>query len=273
MTAGALVSARARPNWRASVASIRHLFTHQLRRTRQVWWSSVIAGLASPTLFLFAIGAGLGSQIDDAELAELGTDTYLAFIGPGVLAVTAMQIAATEAMWPTMALLKWSGIYQAILATPITSSELAVAHVLWIGFRGMVASVCFLAVLAVAGALSSWWTLALPLVATLIAWVHAAPLVGLTGRLDQENVFALIQRVVVFPLFIFSGAFFPVDDMPAGAAAFARVTPSWHGVELCRHLASGELQWHDWGHLGYLVVLSGAGIVFAQRSFRKELGK
>ena len=103
------------------------VFLHQILRTRRAWWSSLAAGLASPTLFLFAIGAGLGSQIDDAELASLGVDSYLDYIGPGVLVVTAMQVAATESLWPTMGLLRWEGVYKAILATPITSAELGVA--------------------------------------------------------------------------------------------------------------------------------------------------
>lgn len=259
--------------WRAALASIRHLFGHQLRRTRRVWWSTVITGLASPTLFLFAIGAGLGSQIDDAELVDLGTDSYLAFIGPGVLIVSAMQVAATEGMWPTMALLKWGGVYQAILATPITSSELAIAHVLWIGFRGTLTATCFLAVLAAAGAISSWWALLIPFVAALIAWVHAAPLVALSATLDHDHMFPMISRVVVFPLFLFSGAFFPVDDMPAGAAAVARVIPTWHGVETARHLASGSIGWVDGGHVGYLAALAAVGFVLAQRKFSKQLGK
>ena len=165
----ALTAAKPIPHWRASLASIVHLFGHQLRRTRAVWWSTVSVGLVTPTLFLFAIGAGLGSQIDDAEVAELGADSYLAFIGPGILAVTAMQVAATEGMWPTMSMLKWGGVYQAILATPITAGELAVAHVLWIGFRGGVVATLFLLVLAIAGAVSSWWALLIPLVAVVIA--------------------------------------------------------------------------------------------------------
>lgn len=113
--------------------------------------------------------------------------------------------------------------------------------------------------------------MAIPLVAVLIAWVHAAPLVGLTVQLKTENIFAMISRVVLFPLFLFSGAFFPVDDMPRGVAAAARATPSWHGVEVARHLARGELALNDLGHAGYLAVLAFVGVVFAQRQFRKFL--
>lgn len=247
------------------------VFLHQLRRTRQSWASSLAAGLASPTLFLFAIGAGLGSQIDDTELVSLGVDSYLDYIGPGVLIVTAMQVAATESLWPTMGLLRWGGVYKAILATPITSAELGVAHVLWLGFRAFVTGASFLVVLALAGAIGSWLGVLIAVVAVLVALTHAAPLVALTVGLEQENVYPMISRVVIFPLFLFSGAFFPVEDMPRAVGVFAQITPSWHGVELARHLATGDLGQADAVHAGYLIVLCVVGLSLVQRQFRKHL--
>lgn len=247
------------------------LFRHQFRRTRQAWLSSIAAGLATPTLSLFALGIGVGSQIDDAELANLGVSSYLNYIGPGLLIVTAMQIASNESMWPTMGLLRWQGVYQGVLASPITSTELGTAHVLWIAFRGMVAATCFLIVLALAGALGSWLALLLPPAALLIAWVHSAPLVAITVGLKQENIFAMLNRVVLFPLYLFSGAFFPVDEMPRAVAALARVTPTWHGVELGRHLATGDLTAIDALHVGYLGGLAVLGLIFVRYQFRKHL--
>lgn len=247
------------------------VFLHQLRRTRRSWGSSLAAGLASPTLFLFAIGAGLGSQIDDAELATLGVDSYVNYIGPGVLVVTAMQVAANESLWPTMGLLRWGGVYKAILATPITSAELGVAHVMWLGFRAFVAGASFLLVLALAGAIGSWLGIFCAGVAVLVAWAHAAPLVALTVGLEQENIFPMISRVVIFPLFLFSGAFFPVEDMPSAIGAFAKITPSWHGVELARHLAVGEPGQADIVHVAYLVIVCAVGFFLVQRQFRKHL--
>ena len=255
----------------AALTSVAAVFSHQLRRTRRAWASSLAAGLATPTLFLFAIGAGLGSQIDDAELATLGVDSYIDYIGPGILIVTAMQIASTESMWPTMGLLRWEGVYKAILASPITSAELGVAHVLWIGFRGLVTAVCFLVVLALAGALGSWTAIGVALAAMLVAWCHAGPIVAFAVGLDRDNVFPMLSRVVIFPLFLFSGAFFPVDDMPSAIAAVAKVTPSWHGVELARHLATGDLTSTDGLHAIYLVVISAIGFVLVRRQFRKHL--
>lgn len=257
--------------WASRRSSIGAVFLHQLRRTRRAWASSLAAGLASPTLFLFAIGAGLGSQIDDAELVSLGVSSYIDYIGPGLLVVTAMQVAATESMWPTMGLLRWEGIYTAVLATPITSSELGVGHVLWIGFRSFVAGTSFLIVLAIAGALGSWLSVFIVGVAVLVAWAHAAPLVALTVGLKEENIYPMLARVVIFPLFLFSGAFFPVEDMPSAVGSFAKVTPSWHGVELARHLALGDLAQVDLVHICYLMAFVGVGFVLVHRQFRKHL--
>jgi len=262
------VTSRAAGGWLTSLSAV---FAHQLRRTRRAWAASLAAALATPTVFFLAIGLGLGSQIDDQELASLGVDSYMDFIGPGVLIVTAMQIAASESMWPTMGLLRWQGVYKAILSSPITSAELGIAHVLWIGFRGFVASACFLFVLAIFGSVASPLGILIVGVAALVAWAHAGPLVAFTVGLTQENLFPLVLRIVIFPLFLFSGAFFPIDDMPRAIAAIARATPTWHGVELARHLANGDLGRIDLMHVGYLLTWTVVGFYLAQRQFRKHL--
>jgi len=262
------VTSRAAGGWLTSLSAV---FAHQLRRTRRAWAASLAAALATPTVFFLAIGLGLGSQIDDQELASLGVDSYMDFIGPGVLIVTAMQIAASESMWPTMGLLRWQGVYKAILSSPITSAELGIAHVLGIGFRRFVASGCFLFVLAIFGSVASPLGILIVGVAALVAWAHAGPLVAFTVGLTQENLFPLVLRIVIFPLFLFSGAFFPIDDMPRAIAAIARATPTWHGVELARHLANGDLGRIDLMHVGYLLTWTVVGFYLAQRQFRKHL--
>ena len=252
-------------------AAVAHVLRHQWMRVRRVWWSAIINGLAQPTLFLLAIGGGIGTQIDDAELARLGTGSYLAWIGPGILAVNAMQISAQEAMWPTMGLLKWQGSYRAILHTPLEVGQLGVAHLTFIAARAVVSATCFLAVLLVAGVAESWWVLGVPVVAALIAFVFAGPIVALSAWLDMDHVFPALQRLIVFPLFIFSGPFFPVDEMPTAVAAVARATPSWHGVQLARDLTAGRLDGDTLGHLVLLAGLAMIGIWLTRLSFVRNV--
>lgn len=265
----ALASRAARPM--GAVGAIRRLLRHQLMRSRRVWWSTIVSGLANPTVFLFAIGAGLGSQIDDTELARLGTDSYLQWIGPGVLAVTAMDIGAREGLWPTMTLIKWQPSYLAVLHTPMSAGQIGAAHVAWIALRGVIAATCFLGVLAIAGVVTTWWALTVPLLAGAIAAAHGGPLAAFTAAQESENSFAMIQRLVVFPLFLFSGAFFPIDELPAGFSWAARVLPSWHGVEATRDLVLGQLDAATIGHVALLVALTVAGVWLSARSFRKNL--
>jgi len=252
-------------------AAVGHLFSHHAMKLRHTWWSALVSGLGSPTFFLLAIGIGLGSQISDANQAGLGTETYLAFIGPGLLATNAMMISATEGMWPTLALLQWEGVYRALLTTPITAAELAVGHTLWIGVRATVAASCYLVVLVLFGVVNSWLALLIPLAAFLIGIAHAAPLVGLSAHMEHEGFYAIVNRVIIFPMFMFSGAFFPVSDMPAAAAWVVRLLPVWHGVELCRSLSLGTLEASDALHLLYLMVFGACGLAFAVFRFRKHV--
>ena len=254
-----------------AVAATGTLIWHQLLRTRRTWWSVVVSGIVQPTMFLLAIGAGIGSQIDDTELARLGADSYFAWIGPGILAVSAMQVASTEALWPTMGMLRWQGTYRAVLRSPIGVGTLGAAHAVWLAVRSVVTATCFLVVLAVAGVASSAWALTIPLLGGLIGLAHGAPIAAFTASQENENSFAAISRVVIFPLFIFSGAFFPVDEMPAAFATGARFTPTWHGVQAARHLTSGEVTAHTIGHVGLLAGLALVGVFLVHRSFTRNV--
>ena len=253
------------------VSATGNVIWHQLLRTRRTWWSVIVSGIVQPTMFLLAIGAGIGSQIDDVELARLGADSYFAWIGPGILAVSAMQVSSTEALWPTMGMLRWQGTYRAVLRSPIGVGTLGVAHALWLAVRAVVTASCFLVVLVVAGVATSPWALTVPLLGGLIGLAHGAPLAAFTASLENENPFSVISRVVIFPLFIFSGAFFPVDEMPSAFAVGARLTPTWHGVQAARHLVSGNVSSHTIGHIALLAGLALIGVALVHRSFSRNV--
>lgn len=250
--------------------SLWHYLEHQLARYRTSWRATIINGLVSPVLFLGAIGFGLGSQIQDTS--TLGTSDYASFVGPGVLAAAAMLQGGMLSLWPTMGALKWEGTYLAILATPLTPAELAWGHILWIGFRTLVGSSLFVAVLAGFGLASSVGAIAAPLVAALTAMAFAAPISAFAASRDNDTTFPFIARVILTPLFLFSGAFFPLSQLPAVAAWLARLAPVWHGVELARHLIVGPFTLAtDTGHALYLVAWIVGGWLVAVRTFKQRL--
>lgn len=252
------------------MAAVRHFLEHQFVRYRATWWSTIISSVLFPCFFLLAVGFGLGSQIDDTS--SLGTIDYPSYIGPGVLGGVALLQAGGLSLWPTLGAIKWQGDYQAALSTPLTTPGLVVGHLLWIGFRITVSATLYLAVLAAFGVVSSWLAVLAPLVAFLVALAVAGPLSAWSASQDSDYSFGPINRLGLTPLFLFSGAFFPIDQLPAVIAWVSRVFPVWHGVELTRGLVNGTLSAAAGvGHAAYLVLWGLAGVLLAIRSFESRL--
>src|SRR5271155_1074384 len=147
-------------------------YVHAYRRT---WRSSVTTSFLYPVLYLAAMGVGLGSLIN-SHTGEIDHVKYLPYIAPGLLAATAMQIAANESMYPVMAAIKWIRTYFAMLSTPLRVSDVLFGHQLWIAVRLSMVSTIYLGVMAAFGTvLSPWAVLALP-VALLTGAAFAAPI-------------------------------------------------------------------------------------------------
>jgi lipooligosaccharide transport system permease protein len=243
---------------------------------RRTWRGSVVTSFLLPFLYLTAMGVGLGSFVDDnAGAGALGGVSYLAYIAPGLLATTAMQTAVGESTYPIMSGFKWQRFFFSMAATPLEVADIVAAQIAFIAFRVFTSCAVFLGVLAAYGALSNWWggVLAL-LTVVLLGLAHAAPMVGLTARMKSENGFALIFRLGLMPMFLFSGAFFPISQLPAAVSWLAYATPIWHGVDLARMLTLGTADW--WpalGHLAYLLLWAAGGWVFAVTGFAKRLSQ
>jgi lipooligosaccharide transport system permease protein len=216
-----------------------------------------------------ALGVGLRGLITDRS--GLGTDDYLTFVGPGLLATAAMQQGGQLSLWPTLGALKWEGNYQAALLTPLTSAELATGHLLTIGARVMVSSTLFTVVLVAFGIAESFWVVLAPVVATLTGLSFAAPLSAFSATRESDGSFSLIIRGLLF-LFLFSGAFYPISQLPLGLQWLAEITPIRHAVELCRGLVLGQLDLGpDLLRTSYLVIFAVAGWLVALKTFRKRL--
>jgi lipooligosaccharide transport system permease protein len=228
-----------------------------------------------PLLYLAAIGVGLGSVINHhlgGATATLGGVGYLSFVAPGLLAASAMQIATGMSMWPVFGAIRWDHTYESQLATPLGVQDVLAGHLAFVAARLLLAGSAFLAVIAGFGAARSpQAVLALP-ASVLTGLACATPLFALTARLETEVSFAPIQRLVVVPLFLFSGDFFPISRLPGWLQGLAEATPLYHGVSLCRAATLGRLsQWSNLGHAGYLLALAAAGLLVARRSFARRL--
>jgi lipooligosaccharide transport system permease protein len=242
---------------------------------KRTWRGTVVSSFLMPFLYLTAMGVGLGSFVDTTTgQRALGGMTYLAFIAPGLLATTAMQTAVFESTYPVMAGFKWHRFYYSMAASPLDATDIVFAQLVFTAFRILTACAVFLVVMAAYGAVDSLsgGLLAL-LVVVLVGAAHAAPIVGISARLKTESGFSLIYRLGLLPMFLFSGAFFPVSQLGA-LAWIAYVTPIWHGVDLARMLTAGQPSaWGALGHVAYLLAWLVGGWFFAVSGFRRRLAQ
>lgn len=246
-------------------------YAYWVSQYRRTWRGSLVRSLVEPVLFLAAMGLGLGSLVN-ATAGGVGGVGYLQFVAPGLLAAVAMQTAVGEATYPVMGAIRWNRQYHAMLATPLRVVDVLLGHLLWIATRVVGVSAAFLLVTAAFGVLHSPWALlALP-TALLVGLAFATPVIAFAALQRNDSGFALLYRFGVMPLFLFSGTFFPVDQLPASVRPLAYATPLWHGVELTRALFLGSPRLGaSLGHVGFLVGLAAVGLALAYRAFHRRL--
>lgn len=243
-------------------------WVYQYKRT---WKGSITTSFLYPVLYLAAMGAGLGSLVD-RHVGTVDHVRYLVFLAPGLLAATAMQIAGTEATYPVMDAIKWHRMYYAMLATPMRVVDVLVGHLSWIALRLVTVTVIYLGVMAAFGTVLSPWALVATPVGVLTGLAFATPIAAFAATQEREASFTTIYRMALVPLFLFSGTFFPVSQLPAWLRGVAYATPLYHGVALCRDLTLGQLHPDaDLVHGAYLLALTGIGIGAAMGTFRRRL--
>lgn len=258
------------PSGAALVARAVDFWRVQYRRTWRGTWAPTVL---TPLGFLAAMGLGLGSIVDDGARADtLGGVSYLDFIAPGLMAASVMQQAAFESSYPVLGAIKWAKQYHAQLAAPLRVRDVLSGHIVWVTLRLGISAAVFLVIMALFGTLHSpWAVLCIPAaVLTGLAWVPG--MFGYAATLETDSGFALVFRFLVMPMFLFSGTFFPISQLPDWLEPVAVLTPLWHGVELCRDLALGTPELlPSLGHVAYLVLWAAAGFWWALRTFTRRL--
>jgi len=243
-----------------------------LTNYKRTWRGSIYSSVASPVLYLGAMGLGLGALVDAHGTARLGGVSYLTFLAPGLLAATAMQTAMGESTYPVMASVKWLKTYQAAAATPVRPADMFHGHLMFAAMRLVMNCGIFLAVMTAFGAAHSAWVLATVPVGLLTGLAFATPIEAYAVTREKDQSFSLLYRFGLIPLFLFSGTFFPVTQLPGWLQPVAYITPLWHGVVLCRSLTLGTPDLPGTlGHLAYLVALAAAGLVVGDRTYRRRL--
>ena len=218
---------------------------HQLLVYRRTWRGGLFTTFLAPVLFLLAMGLGLGTFVDQSAAGGMGGVSYLVFLAPGLLASQAMQTAAGEAMYPIMSAITWNRTFQSMIATPISAF-----HVVTDIPRGI----------------------AMIPVAILTGLAFALPIMAFTVTRKGDASFPAINRFIITPLFIFSGVFFPVTELPAFLQPIAYATPLWNGVSLARGIAIGTIDPPlAAANLAVILAWCAAGLYAAFHTFPRRL--
>lgn len=247
-------------------------FRAWLLNYKRTWRGSIYSSVLGPVLYLGAMGIGLGSLVDKHGSASLGGVSYLAFLAPGLLAANAMQTAMSESTYPVLGSVKWRKTYYAAAASPLEPGDVFRGHLLFTTLRLVMNGLIFLAVMAAFGAVRSAWAVAAVPVGVITGLAFATPLEAYSISRTTDQQFAMLFRFGMIPMFLFSGTFFPVSQLPVWVRPLAYITPLWHGVALCRALSLGTASLPAVvGHLAYLVAVVVAGMVAADWAYRRRL--
>jgi len=228
-----------------------------------------------PLLFLLAFGVGFGTLIDGTGRAAQATGglDYLVWLAPALLCVSAVQTGVFDSTYPVLSGLKWQRHYLAMTATPIGPGQVVAGHLIWMTIKIGGCGAVYVAVIAFFGGVRSPGIVLALLVAMLAGAAVGAPVTAFTAGVEDEgSAFTVLFRLVLIPMTLFSGTFFPVDRLPAWVQPITWLSPLWHGTELARAAALGGGAWLPaLGHTAVLVALVAGGSAVAVVRFRRRL--
>lgn len=237
---------------------------------RRNWRATVISSFLQPVLFLLALGLGFGSLVQPDALT--GGVRYVQFLAPALVVITAVQNAAFESTWAVLSQFKWQRTYVGVASTPITPAQVLYGQLAWIVLRLASGAAVFLVIAALLGAVSGPGVLLAIPFAVLAGLAFCAPVVAYSATREKPDSFNALFRFIVIPMTLFTGAFFPLSQLPDWLEPVAWATPVWHGIELARGAAFGTLSpLPALGHIAYLSAMVAVGTVLARRYFQRRL--
>jgi lipooligosaccharide transport system permease protein len=235
-------------------------------------WIVILSGFFEPLFYLGSIGFGLGALVGTVAGPGGQPITYQLFVAPALLASAAMNGAIAEGTFNFFFKLNYNKTFDAILSTPLSAGDIAVGELVWALIRGGIYAVAFMVVMAVLGLIASPLALFAIPVALLLGFAFGAVAMAATSFMRTWQDFDLIQ-IVILPMFLFSGTFYPIDAYPEAIRVFVQLTPLYQGVDLLRSLAVGHLEPILLFHVAYLAIMGIAGLWVVSRRLDKLLLK
>jgi len=232
----------------------------------KLWKGALWPQFLDPLFYLLALGFGLGTYI-----ASINGVPYKEFIGPGLVASAAMWAASFETTYNVYLRMNETRLYDNILSTPVEVPDLVAGDLAWSSTRAALYGTSFLIVVAAFGLVGSWWAVLIPplvLIGGLCFSVIGYTFTALIPKIDFYSYFFTLG---VTPMFLFSGIFFPFNQLPDWVGVVAWFMPLYHLVEITRGLATGPELWSIVGNAAWLAVVTALLFTIPVRALRKKL--
>jgi lipooligosaccharide transport system permease protein len=246
---------------------------HRLLTMRSFLSSIIATSIFNPLMYIFALGIGIGSYVD-ASGGELFGVSYLVFVGPALICSAAINVIFEETSFPVMGGFRWTKEFYAMHASPLEPHQISSGVLLAALIRGVFTVFVFWFFLSVFGVMPSSRSWLLLIIATVTGMAIGSVIAAIAASLKEDDGwFALINRMIIAPMFLFSGTFYPLEQMPLYVRWIGWISPLWHGTNLGRW-AAFEMEVPTpllFVHVIYLLTLMIGGWFWASHSFAGRL--
>jgi lipooligosaccharide transport system permease protein len=236
---------------RLEPAAVAGVMSRDITNFKSFWKETTFSSILDPTIYLLAFGLGFGTLVTAVQ----GLD-YLYFVGTGMVATAVLFSSVFSAMYGVFIKHRFQRTYDAILAAPVDVEELATAEIVWLGIRAGVYGMAPLLVAIVFGLDPSWGMLLVPFIGAVTALGFAALGVFAAASVSKIDHFNYIQSALITPLFLVSGTFFPIDELPQWVQVVSQLNPLYHCVELVRGAVVFGLEPADLWNAAFLIIFA-----------------
>ena len=242
------------------------------RRNLLVWrklaMPSILGNLADPMIYVFGLGYGLGSMLPQIESVP-----YIAFLAAGMVCSSTMNSATFEAMYSAFSRMHVQRTWDAIMNAPIDLDDVVLAELVWAASKSVLSGAAILAVIWLLGlttSVLSLWVLAL---IPLVGLTFGALALAVTAMARSYDFFMYYFTLIITPMSLLCGVFFPVEQLPELFQTIAAFLPLTHAVAIARPLLFGQVPADAASHVLVLLVYAAAGFYVAAVLFRRRLLK
>src|SRR3954469_20652056 len=233
-------------------------FFHVWRRNFLVWRKlaipSMLGNLADPMLYMLGLGYGLGSLLPQGD----GTP-YITLLAAGTVCYSTMSSASFEALYSAFSRMQIQKTWDAILNTPMGLDDVVLAEVVWAASKSFLSGTAIVVIIWVLGLSHSPLTLWILPLTILIGLTFGALGLVMTALAPSYDFFMYYFTLVVTPMVLLCGVFFPIAQLPPLLQHVAAAFPLAHAISLGRPLVLDQVPSQWWLHVGVLLAYAGAG--------------